>query len=229
MTPVFAGFLLGAAGSLHCLAMCGPLVLAMRVGGGAGLQASGSIALYHFARITAYAALGAVAGVAGQAFGFANLGRALSIAAGLLLLVLALRRAGLSIGAAPSGRFTRVLSKLMARARQRTEGRPVAGLLAAGAINALLPCGLVYAALAAAAAMGSVPAAAAFMLSFGLGTLPALAATSMLADSVPISVRSRLRLAVPAALAVVGMLLIVRGLGFPANPAHLTHATRRTP
>lgn len=237
MTPVLAGLLLGAAGSVHCLAMCGPLVLALRVGVGAGrggdgstgLKARESISLYHGARIATYAAAGVIAGFAGQALALANLGRALSVAAGLSLIVLALRRAGLSIGAGAGagGRVTRVLSRVMAGARRRAEGRPIAGLLAAGAINALLPCGLVYAALAAAAAMGSMPAAAAFMVSFGLGTLPALAAAPLLAGSVPASVRSRLRLAVPAALAAVGVLLIARGLVVEVNPTPQTHLTHR--
>jgi len=46
--------------------------------------------------------------------------------------------------------------------------------LAAGAIWGLLPCGLVYSALATAATRADAYEAATFMMAFGFGTLPAL-------------------------------------------------------
>lgn len=212
MTSLLAGLLLGAAGSLHCLAMCGPLVMAMRAG-----------VLHHIARVTVYALAGLLAGLLGHAFDLVNLGRALSSAAGILLLAMAASRAGLRVGPRSAGRLGGIIARLMRAARLRTEGRPVAGALAAGALNALLPCGLVYAALAAAAAMGSPAASTGFMLAFGAGTVPALVSMSLLARSVPGGVRSRLRLAVPLALAAVGVLLVARGVMAPAAPDKPSH------
>lgn len=207
MTPLVAGLLLGAAGSLHCLAMCGPLVMAMRAG-----------ALYHVARVATYVLAGLAAGLVGRALDLADLGRALSIAAGLLLLAMAAGRAGLPIGPRSAGRLGGFIARLIRAARRRTEGRPAAGALAAGALNALLPCGLVYAALAAAAAMGSPASSAGFMLAFGAGTVPALAALSVFARSMSGEMRGRLRLAVPIALAMVGVLLVARGVMAPEVP-----------
>jgi sulfite exporter TauE/SafE len=140
-----------------------------------------------------------------------GLGRFVSIAAGVAMLVLAARRAGLAIGPTVGPGAGRGFATLMMSVRRRLGDRPLVAVIAAGAANALLPCGLVYAAVAAAAALGSIASAAGFMVSFGLGTMPMLAMISLLARSVPPGVRRRLRFAAPLALAAVGVLLIVRG------------------
>jgi sulfite exporter TauE/SafE len=81
---------------------------------------------------------------------------------------------------------------------------------------------MVYAALAAAAALGRPAEALLFMALFGTGTLPALAACWALAGAIAPALRQRLRFATPVALAAVGMLLIARGL--PAQtPPHDGH------
>lgn len=82
-----AAFFLGLAGSLHCAAMCGPLLLAVNAAGG---QKPGGI-LYNFTchtgRLVTYSLLGAVSGLIGAAIVFAGLQRWLSIAAGSLILL----------------------------------------------------------------------------------------------------------------------------------------------
>ena len=206
MTAVVAGFALGLAGSLHCVAMCGPLVLAIR-----SPRTGRGAALYHGARIAMYAAAGALAGFAGAALAAASLGRALSMAAGAMLLVAAAHRAGL-LPALPAAGSTRLPARAMGAVHRLGARHPVAGTIAAGAVNALLPCGLVYAAIAAAAAMGTPASAALFMVSFGAATVPALAAVCVMAGSMPAALRARARLAVPVALAAVGVLLVVRGV-----------------
>ena len=65
------------------------------------------------------------------------------------------------------------LAVTFARRNQR------AGYLALGLANGLLPCGLVYAALAVATAAGDIIHAVLFMVGFGLGTVPALLALTM--------------------------------------------------
>ena len=59
-------FALGLLGSLHCAAMCGPLMLALPVSsGGAGRFIAGRI-FYQLGRITTYCLLGMVAGLIGK-------------------------------------------------------------------------------------------------------------------------------------------------------------------
>lgn len=228
MTDWLAGFALGVAGSVHCAAMCGPLVLALRP-----VRTPGRVVVYHAARVTMYGVAGLIAGAIGETSRLVGIGRLVSIAAGVWVLALAARRAGLAIAVAPAigqgvGRW---ITQLTLAARRRTTDLPLVGVIAAGAMNALLPCGLVYAALAAAAALGTTASAVSFMISFGLGTVPMLAMMSVLARSVPPGARWRLRFAAPLALAALGLLLIARGAirphAHPISPDQAATAVTR--
>ena len=185
-------FVAGLAGSLHCLAMCGPLLLAfrqvregpVRVGreveerrmGAALVDALG----YHAGRIWTYGVLGLVAGWLGSQLrvGAATMGwqRPLGVAAGLFVLV-----AGLAaFGALPGFRLPSSFAGGCVAAVSR---RPwLAALVRArqplllGAVMGLIPCGLVYAVLVVAAAMPTPWHSALAMVAFGVGTLPALTA-----------------------------------------------------
>jgi hypothetical protein len=216
MTEVLAGLVLGFAGSAHCAAMCGPLVIALR--GGApgrsrhGAGDVGAFALYHGARLAAYAGLGLVAGSIGHALSTIGVGRTLSLAAGLALIAGAIASLGVVPAPQVLGGLARWIGRLGRACREATAGHAAASAVVAGGLNALLPCGMLYAALTAAAAAGRPGQAALFMALFGLGTLPALAACWTLAGSLGPAVRQRLRFALPLALAGVGLQLIVRAL-----------------
>ena len=178
-----AGLLLaGLAGSLgHCAAMCGPFVLGQVMAdierapaayGEWRRLAGAALVPYHLGRVTTYVALGALAGTATALFASTPVFGWLS--AGLLLvaaLLMAAQALGLAVGtrsplAAPLTRLATPLSS-----RQGTMARY--GL---GVILGFLPCGLLYAALAAAAGTGSAGAGALAMAGFALGTVPALVA-----------------------------------------------------
>jgi sulfite exporter TauE/SafE len=222
-----AAFILGLAGSLHCAAMCGPLLLAVGAArrreaaqGPAGFD-SGEIlhgVAYHGGRLFTYVCLGAISGLIGAAFVFAGFQRWISIAAGGLILLGVLtswrtRWSGLAgrAGSAVKSQFGRLF-------RHRNAG---AGALL-GALNGLLPCGLVYAACAAAAATGTVRAGAAAMLAFGAGTLPMMLSISLAGRAVGWVNPLRLKRVVLACATTVGVLLIVRGLalGIPYLSPH---------
>jgi uncharacterized protein len=223
MTAFLAGLLLGVAGSGHCLVMCGPLVLAVE------RRASGnwipsSMLVYHAGRLLTYQALAVAAGLAGRGLALDGLGRILSVACGVLILIAA---AGVPRPAI-AGRFRAAWSRALVQASMAagrvTRTRPLSGQLLAGALNGLLPCGLAYTAAAAALALGGVTQAALFMAGFGSATLPALFSVSFSAAALPASVRARLRRAAPLALALTGILLIVRGL-VPSTHIGSHHAT----
>ena len=84
---LWTAFLLGFVGSLHCAAMCGPLVLFTPHVGRSTAGFVGSRLLYHAGRVTIYGVIGAIMGAAGQAFAFAGLQRWVAMAAGLALLL----------------------------------------------------------------------------------------------------------------------------------------------
>ena len=92
--------------------------------------------------------------------------------------------------------------------RRRTLGS--LGLM--GLLNGLLPCGLVYAACTGAAATGSLGSGAAYMALFGLGTVPLMLGIGLSGKALPIALRFKLQQLAPLSLAVVGALLVLRGL-----------------
>jgi uncharacterized protein len=209
----WTAFILGLVGSLHCAGMCGPLALALPpAGNNAPAYFLGRLA-YNLGRIATYCALGLVFGLVGATLWLAGIQRWVSIALGVALL----------IGLFASRRLVRwnpvllVVDRLKSRMSVLLRRRSVGSLAVLGLLNGLLPCGLVYAACAGATATGSVRAGVEYMAAFGAGTVPMMLALSLSGNLVPISLRLRLRKAIPVCLFLLGTLLILRGmsLGIP--------------
>ena len=89
-------------------------------------------------------------------------------------------------------------------------GKPTLFLL--GVLNGLLPCGLVYTALVAAAVVADPFRSALFMMIFGVGTAPALVVVSMSGRLLTVRYRSILNRALPVFSIALALLLILRGL-----------------
>lgn len=206
---LWPAFLFGFLGSAHCAAMCGPLALALPVTDGARAGFIGGRLLYNLGRVITYGFLGAVFGLLGRGFAVAGLQRWVSIGVGAALLISLVATKNFGLGAATTGAIGWLKSALGARFRRRSFG----ALLAIGVLNGFLPCGLVYWACATAVTIGDVPAGVGYMIAFGLGTVPMLLAVSLLGQKLQVQFRFRLQRLVPFSLALVGVLLLVRGLG----------------
>lgn len=211
-----AAALAGLVGSPHCMGMCGGFATAC----GGGRRGSA----WHLGRLTTYAVLGALAGAFGSILpGPSWVAAAISSA---LLIWFAGALAGLL--PEPTLRIPGV-TRLASRAASNEGFAP--GLLL-GLATGLLPCGLVYAALAIPVASGSPLAGALSMVAFGLGTVPALAAFSMGARRVFLrDLRSRRILAAGVlllGLASVGMRQGM-GPGHGPGPAHSHGPATTTP
>ncbi|GCD77456.1 membrane protein [Thermaurantimonas aggregans] len=169
-----AGFMLGLAGSLHCVGMCGPLAMAVP-----GLY-SGKINkwlgafLYHIGRSFTYAIFGLIFGALGKSISLAGMQSWVSILAGAIMIVMGLIP---FFQSAFEKFFTKVFYRLKInslRNKLLQKPRNPFFIVLLGSLNGLLPCGLVYVALAGALGTGNPILGAAFMFVFGLGTLPAL-------------------------------------------------------
>lgn len=219
------GLVLGAAGSGHCAAMCGPLVaLANPRGPNASTRAlTQHTILYHGGRIATYAALGALIGLTGSALASAGLGRALAFAAAAAVLLQALAAWHAFRGGA-HGAIGGLVTRAIGRAGSWMRQHRIAGPAVFGALTGLLPCGLVYAALTAAAGFGNVAESALFMVAFGAGTAPLLATVGLSAGRIERHVPARLRKIAPLALAAVAIMLIVRASG-----GHMNHGDHAAP
>lgn len=188
-------------GSVHCMAMCGPLI---GLHGGAGTV---RLALVHsLGRGATYVVLGALAGLAGSALDvageLANVQRLATIVAALALVgVGVVQIARPQAGTGRAGRS--LFGDALVRIRSRSEVRRAALL---GTLTGLLPCGWLWAFVVVAAGAGSPLHGALVMGAFWLGTVPAM--VGVLAFAGPLV--SRIRARMPAITAIV---LIVVGLG----------------
>lgn len=183
---LFVAGLAGGAG--HCVAMCGPFVLAQSVARLEAVPAAdmrqfhrlagAALVPYHLGRMTTYVGLGALAAtLAGglmTAAGLKWLSAFLLAMAAVLFLGYGLRRlASLLPGASGGGESW--WSHHLGRRVRPLFARPIGVRgYALGVALGFLPCGLLYGALAAAAAGGTALAGALAMAAFALGTVPAL-------------------------------------------------------
>jgi len=201
-------FALGLLGSLHCAAMCGPLMLALPVPPGGPARFVVGRIIYQLGRVATYCLLGVAAGLVGKSIFLAGLQRSLSIGLGVAILLGFLLSKKVSLSA-PVVRLVATLKTAMSAQLQRRNLRSLAVL---GMLNGLLPCGLVYVAMAGAVARGTLRDAIFFMAWFGLGTLPTMLGISLSRKLFPLSLRLKLRRAIPFGVCLLAGLLILRGL-----------------
>jgi len=201
MTALWATILVSSlAGSLHCVAMCGPLVGLH--GGGRSVR----LALVHaLGRLTTYTALGAAAGLVGRAVDLAGhlaaVQHVAALVAGGAIVLWGVRAIAIARGwmhAQPGGGalFRRGLSQLRGRRAARR-----AWLI--GVLTGFLPCGWLWAFVVSAAGTASPWTGASVMIVFWLGTLPAM--TGVLALGGPVIDRIRRKLPVVSACVLIAL------------------------
>jgi uncharacterized protein len=216
---------LGLVSGVHCAGMCGGIVVAFS----SRQPLLPARALWHrqaafnAGRITSYAVAGTLAGGAAHLLSALPLQAALYIAANFLLILVGLQLAG---WAAPA-RWIEALGaplwrRLQPLAVRLTPGNNLAQAYAAGAVWGWLPCGLVYGALAAAAASGDAARGALGMAAFGVGTLPWLLAAGVAA------VRLRAWLSARAFRLAAGFLVLGFGAWGLARAAAISDTVRAT-
>ena len=212
---ILTGLSIGFLGSFHCIGMCGPIALALPVHRFSGVQKYTGILLYNLGRAVTYGLLGLAFGFIGSQFRVWGLQQVISIGAGVMILLFIISR--FSFAAKVPG-----LSKLNLWVQQglgnllATVTNPTS-LFTVGLLNGLLPCGLLYVAIAdALATMNSVHAML-LMFSFGFGTIPVMAGLMMFGHMVSIKVRQKINRSVPYFVGIMAVMLILRGmnLGLP--------------
>ncbi|AYQ33644.1 sulfite exporter TauE/SafE family protein [Runella sp. SP2] len=208
----YLAFSLGLMSSLHCVGMCGPIALALPVHQRSKWGKLGGILLYNLGRATTYALLGFLLGFVGNALNLAGLQRSLSIGTGIIMLAaVAYSSHWLDQLGTPSF-LQKSVQWLKKQLGTLLHQRSFSSLFMLGTLNGLLPCGLVYMALISSIATGGPTDGALFMATFGLGTLPAMSAVAFVKNLFSNFLRSRARQWMPAFVAVVAIVLILRGL-----------------
>lgn len=208
---------IGLIGSFHCIGMCGPIVVALPLKKHSlGSKITGAI-LYNSGRVVTYSSLGVLFGLLGRGIHLAGFQQWTSIVLGIAMIISVLFpfffREKITIGSLFSG----LAARLIIRLRKLFTDRSYFSLLMIGLLNGLLPCGLVYVAIAGAINSGNVGSGALFMMLFGIGTIPLLLVATLASDAIGQRIRSKMQKVVPYFVFTLGVLFILRGmsLGIP--------------
>lgn len=217
-------FLMGFLGSLHCAVMCGPIMLSMPLQKSSFLKNAIQLLWYQIGRILTYLLLGTLVGAVGNSVRVFTNQETLSLIVGSLLVIFTL----LHFSGRHLKRFNAMQSKLInpiAKLMAKIYGLPFWGLYA-GMLNGLIPCGMVYLALATSLHTASVGNGALFMLFFGLGTTPLMLAISLGRVILKKYIHFNTNKLVPWFTLLIGAIMIMRAanLGIPfVSPDHAIH------
>jgi sulfite exporter TauE/SafE len=198
--------IMGLAGSLHCVGMCSPLAMAVTSSrSGASLKRL----VYNAGRIFTYSILGMIVASLGfviPIFKFQNL---VSIVLGIILLLVGIGtlKAKIPYLSTFIGIQTTRLKILFAKFLQR---KGLSSVLFLGSLNGLLPCGLVYIALAYCLTLQSPLEGFGFMSLFGVGTLPAMLGLTSLLQQLVKRFNLSLKHVTSGMMILAGILLIAR-------------------
>lgn len=208
---------IGLVGSLHCLGMCGPIAVGIPLHRNNWLMKVSGGLLYNAGRIITYGILGAIFGLLGRGIQLAGLQQWASIILGIVMILSVLFpfvfREKIKIDNVLSGYAGRLINRFRTLFSKRSLGN----LLFIGLLNGLLPCGLVYMAIAGAINTNDVMMGVAFMMVFGLGTTPALLLLSLAGNVVTSGFRKKAAKVIPVFIVILGIIFILRGmsLGIP--------------
>lgn len=227
LSLIIAAFSIGLLGSFHCIGMCGAIALSLPIKEGNSIHQIWGGLCYNLGRVITYALLGLILGLVGRGISLAGFQQFLSILIGISLIgyLVAPQLIKKILSNTPSSHWAQMQLKIRNTMGRLFQNPSLFALLGIGMLNGLLPCGLVYVAIAGALATGHELGGAIYMASFGLGTLPLMLLATQFRGIISISIRNKMRKAVPIFVGIMGVLFIIRGLslGIPYFSPILEH------
>ncbi len=200
---------MGLTGSLHCVGMCGPIMMFLPFHHFTGTRRVFAIGLYHFTRISVYACMAVVIFSFRDAFN-PRVQQYVSVGLGCILLI---------AGLASFFSFSRKLkiqlpwTEFVKKELSHFMGNPALSSIAiSGMLNGLLPCGLVYMALSATLVLKAPFQAVFFMYCFGIGTLPALISIIIFKSRIAFFKNGYYKKFTPIIVFSFGCVFLLRGL-----------------
>jgi len=209
---LWTAFIIGLAGSLHCIGMCGPIAIALPLRDESKSRLLLGRVLYNTGRILTYALLGIIFGFIGSGFFIGGYQQGLSIVLGILMLLtlfLPSKYASYITGARLHEKLTGKLKSVWRKLMQKNS---VGSMFLIGLLNGFLPCGLVYIALAGSVSTGTALGGAFYMAVFGIGTFPVMLAMSLVGQIFGFKIKSKLSRLLPIGVVLLATLFILRGL-----------------
>lgn len=214
---VWTGFIVGLAGSLHCIGMCGPIALALPVTNQSNFKIMLGRVLYNLGRVVTYSLLGALFGLFGSRLVLFGLQQQLSIGFGIIILLYVFTPRKIKTKVADAFFYKHATPLLKSQFAKLLSVNSNSSLFAIGLLNGLLPCGFVYVGIAGAVSTGDFLSGAIYMALFGFGTFPVMLAASVFGKFINLNLKRKINRFVPVLAVVLAILFILRGmnLGIP--------------
>ncbi len=233
---------LGLVTSLHCVSMCGPMVITYALKG----TEEGSLAekvvpnlAYQFAKIFSYVLVGLALGALGGLIDLAALRPYVMVLAGAFMIVLALGMTGKFPWAARlTPRPPKFLLAAMNKVRVRANTQAAADQSSLstpvffGLLTGLMPCAPLIAAQLQAIAAGDALTGALGMMAFGLGTAPLMLGFGVASSLLPTKLKQRAMIVLAVVVLAFGFTYLNRGamlLGSPVTFQSITQSILQGP
>ena len=213
MQTIYAtSFILGLTSTLHCIAMCGPISMAIPLDHSSQWKKLIGILKYQFGRILVYALLGSIAGIVGFSTTTFGIMQFMSILLGVVLIGYAWRKYWPinKLGIASNLIHLNGFSSKWMGAALHTHNNIKHIML--GMVNGILPCGMVYIGIINSLLAANPAHGALSMVCFGLGTFPSLFILMIGWQSFKLSRKNQLKPIIPILITMVGLFTILRGM-----------------
>lgn len=212
MGILITALILGFMGSFHCAGMCGPIAIALPLHGNTVPQKIYGATLYNLGRTLTYGIMGAVFGLLGQGIQLIGFQQKVSVIMGALMIISVIFPAIFKNQYRMDKSWFSFVGKLKNTIGKMFSIRSFSSLFLIGLLNGLLPCGLVYMAIAGAIGTGEIVLGSLYMILFGLGTIPMMLSISLAGNVMSLAIRNKINKLIPVLVVVVGIFFILRGL-----------------
>jgi sulfite exporter TauE/SafE len=233
-------FAVGLVTSIHCVFMCGGLVLTYAVKGteqGPWYRRLVPHLAYQGAKIVSYATvallLGGLVALLGRAIDITPFRNWLQVVAGIYMVLLGIGMTGKvpvlrHISPRPPKFLIDALSKNRKKANSdASEGKAsLATPISFGLLTGLMPCAPLIAAQASAMATGSPLLGVLAMIGFGLGTMPLMLVFGFASSLLSRGFQAKMQVVAALAVMIFGLVILNRGLMVVGSP--VTFDTVRT-
>jgi sulfite exporter TauE/SafE len=225
-------FAVGLVTSIHCIFMCGGLVLTYAVKGtedGPWYRRLVPHLAYQGSKITSYAIvaliLGGIVALVGHAINITPFRNWLMVVAGLYMVLLGIGMTGkVAFLRHISPRPPKFLIDALSRNRKKASSDAAEGHaslatpISFGLLTGLMPCAPLIAAQASAMASGSPALGALGMVGFGLGTMPLMLVFGFASSLLTRQFQAKLQVVAAIAVMIFGVVIFNRGLMVVGSP-----------
>lgn len=213
ITPeIISALAIGFFGSLHCIGMCGPIAIALPYPQSKVSYFILGRIFYNLGRLATYSFLGAVFGLLGSRLVIAGFQQSITIIIGAIILLIILTPMKYKSKFYQSRFVVKISSPIKYGISELFKQGSFSAMFLIGILNGLLPCGLVYVAIAGAISSGDAISGMVYMTLFGLGTFPAMISATIFGKFINLNIRKKINRAIPALAVLLAILFIIRGL-----------------